>query len=502
MPKIRRGYKGAAVAAALNGGGVTSATQTSISLSSSPTTFPTGKFFVVVAPGTAQEEKMCVTLSGSTLTVVDPAVTSNSASVNGRGVDNTTARSAIAGGAAVYPVATAIDFDEANELTSKFATQGSLVYQGATTFAELPIGTAGYVLKVNSGATAPEWGQLSATALASNSVTPAKLDATVAGDGLGGAAGSPLSVNVDGSTIEISSDALRVKDSGITTAKLDNGSVTEDKLASSAVTTDKIADGAILNADINASAGISLSKLATGASGQIIVHNALGVPTAVAMSGDATVAAGGTVTIANNAITEAKIADGAVAAAKFKSGIQPVYLGTSTTGMPTTDGTVAYVNSGDSAEGIQTYNGSAWNKSWNMPWGVVAYAQITADSSSIGNTTTDVTGLSTGTVSFRGNRRYRISTFLRVAGGGNICWLFIRQDTSTEVSTSHMTTTGGYILDTYNLSAIYSPTSTTSTSFKVSAKTNGAGQTMTVAAASTYPAYILVEDLGPFGAPV
>lgn len=173
--KIRRSYKGASIAAVLDSSGVTSATQTSITLSTSPSTWPTGKFFVVVAPGTAQEEKMCVTLSGSTLTVVDPAVTSTSASANGRGVDNTTARSTIAGGSTVYPVFTAIDADEANELTSTYSAQGHIVYQGASTFAGLGIGTAGQVLKVNSGATAPEWGQVATAGLADSSVTSAKI---------------------------------------------------------------------------------------------------------------------------------------------------------------------------------------------------------------------------------------------------------------------------------------------------------------------------------------
>lgn len=178
--KIRRSYKGAAVSAVLDSSGVTSATQTAITLSTSPSTWPTGKFFVVVAPGTAQEEKMCVTVSGSTLTVVDPAVSSTSASANGRGVDNTTARSTIAGGATVYPVFTAVDADEANELTSTYANQGGIVYQGASTFAQLAIGTAGQVLKVNSGATAPEWGQVATAGIADSAVTSAKIaDGTI-----------------------------------------------------------------------------------------------------------------------------------------------------------------------------------------------------------------------------------------------------------------------------------------------------------------------------------
>ncbi len=178
--KIRRTYKGAAVSAVLDSSGVTSATQTSITLSTSPSTWPTGKFFAVFAPGTAQEEKMCVTVSGATLTVVDPAVSSTSASTNGRGVDNTTARTTIAGGATVYPVFTAVDADEANELTSTYSAQGHLVYQGASTFTGLGIGTAGQVLKVNSGATAPEWGQVAAAGIASDAVITAKiLDANV-----------------------------------------------------------------------------------------------------------------------------------------------------------------------------------------------------------------------------------------------------------------------------------------------------------------------------------
>lgn len=174
-PKIRRSYKGAPVSAVLDSSGVSSATQTAITLTTSPSTWPTGKFFVVVAPGTAQEEKMCVTVSGSTMTVVDPSVTSNSASANGRGVDDTTARSTIAGGATVYPVATARDFDEANQLTATYANQGGIVYLGDPSFTQLAIGTAGQVLKVNSGATAPEWGQVAAAGIASDAVTTAKI---------------------------------------------------------------------------------------------------------------------------------------------------------------------------------------------------------------------------------------------------------------------------------------------------------------------------------------
>ena len=49
-----------------------------------------------------------------------------------------------------------------------------------------------------------------------------------------------LDLNVDNATIEIASDTVRVKDLGITTAKINNGAVTTIKLADNAVTLAKI----------------------------------------------------------------------------------------------------------------------------------------------------------------------------------------------------------------------------------------------------------------------
>jgi len=62
--------------------------------------------------------------------------------------------------------------------------------------------------------------QVTTGKLAASAVDENKIATSVAGNGLTGGAGSPLAVNPDGSTIEISSDQVRVKDAGITTAKL------------------------------------------------------------------------------------------------------------------------------------------------------------------------------------------------------------------------------------------------------------------------------------------
>jgi microcystin-dependent protein len=182
--KSRRSYRGAPVSNTL---GVTlSVAATNITLAVAVSGFSTDAepFFVVVDPGTAKEEKICVKYSSATtLTVVDPAVTSVwGASAAGRGADNTLDRQHEQG-AVIYPVFTATEANNANELVSKFANAGSVVYQGSGTpgtFTELAIGTAGQVLKVNSGGTAPEWGQVAAAGIADSAVTSAKiLDGTI-----------------------------------------------------------------------------------------------------------------------------------------------------------------------------------------------------------------------------------------------------------------------------------------------------------------------------------
>lgn len=63
-------------------------------------------------------------------------------------------------------------------------------------------------------------GATGVTAIGAAKVTSAMLAAAVAGDGLAGGAGTALSVGVDGSSIEISSDALRVKAAGVTDTML------------------------------------------------------------------------------------------------------------------------------------------------------------------------------------------------------------------------------------------------------------------------------------------
>lgn len=139
----RRVFAGAAVATTLTGNINSSATTFAIAATTNwPTT---GDFFVVIAPGTAAEEKVrCASRSGSTVTV----------QTSGRGADGTSAASHSSGDA-VYLVGTAVDFDEANNTVHQ--TIGSITAKGdllagsaANTLTKLAAGTNGLALVTDS----------------------------------------------------------------------------------------------------------------------------------------------------------------------------------------------------------------------------------------------------------------------------------------------------------------------------------------------------------------
>ena len=135
----RRQYKGAAAS-------TTTSSSLSISDTSVTLTATTGwpstaavPFYVVIDPGTSSEEKCSATISGSTLTLT-------------RGQDDTTAV-AHSSGATIYPVFSADDADEANEVASKLTTKGDLLVTTGSAFNRLAVGTNAYVLTADSTAT-------------------------------------------------------------------------------------------------------------------------------------------------------------------------------------------------------------------------------------------------------------------------------------------------------------------------------------------------------------
>jgi hypothetical protein len=248
-PKTRRVYKGGATPTTITTALSDDAAAISITAS---TGWPTvGPFYVVIDPGLSTEEKIYVgAISGTDLSSMV------------RGQDDTAA-SAHGSGAAIYPVFTATDADEANQLTATYTTKGGLVYMGDPSFTQLAIGsTAGHALKVSSTGI-PEWGQIPADGIADDAVTTAKIAADA----------------VDSS--EIKNNAVvtaKIADLNVTTGKLADTAVTTGKLADSAVTSAKIADGTIVAGDLASNsvttvkitdANVTNAKLNNGASGDI-----------------------------------------------------------------------------------------------------------------------------------------------------------------------------------------------------------------------------------------
>lgn len=127
-------------------------------------------------------------------------------------------------------------------------------------------------------------------------VTEDELNASVAGDGLTGGAGSPLAVNVDDSTVEIDTDAIRVKDDGITNAKLAN------------ITRGSVKVGGVADAP---------TDLVALTDKQILIGDGTDV-VSVAVSGDVTIANDGVTTIGTGAVDNDMLA-GSIADGKLAS---------------------------------------------------------------------------------------------------------------------------------------------------------------------------------------
>lgn len=165
-------------------------------------------------------------------------------------------------------------------------------------------------------------------------------------------------------------------------------------------------------------------------------------------------------------------------------------------------GMVVYINSDDANEGFYFYTGAAWLKgaSWNAPWGYIGQATRTTAQSSIGTTVTDLTGLSV-TFTALANRRYKITGNISVQQKGAAslsCQVLITDGSNTILQTSPQ--------NAYAVDAIATCTPILLTTFSAGSQTvklraSTFTSTMNTLASSTQPGYLLVEDMGPSGAP-
>lgn len=160
-------------------------------------------------------------------------------------------------------------------------------------------------------------------------------------------------------------------------------------------------------------------------------------------------------------------------------------------------GMTAYINTGDSSEGLYSYTGTTWNKGpgWNAPWGFVA--QVTSTVSS--QTTTGTLDLAGGSLSFTAfaNRYYKVSFFGSLFGDATVNQMDVYDNTA---AASIVTFENPYSSATFNgtvhASTIVSTWTAGTRSLKLRLIRFNVGT-----AKSSGGVRLMVEDIGPSGAP-
>lgn len=152
---------------------------------------------------------------------------------------------------------------------------------------------------------------------------------------------------------------------------------------------------------------------------------------------------------------------------------------------------------------IYTTPTTGWRPPWNLPWGYLAHAQITANQNSVAAGGVDITGLSVS-VTVPANRRLRITTKAKLFTGTLAAatgLMILRDGTQIDTAdTSNDSTTPGATYGVDSVTIDHAPTAGTHT-YKVQAFFSVNSDNIVIAQAND-PAYILIEDIGPAAGPV
>lgn len=146
---------------------------------------------------------------------------------------------------------------------------------------------------------------------------------------------------------------------------------------------------------------------------------------------------------------------------------------------------------------LHVWNGTRWSLPWSLPWGLLDYKLAPGPSQTV-NAWTDVTGL-TSTLTYVANRRIKLTAYTQMQSTASVCVAGTNiQEGVNVVGGSNTTSEAAGHPVTQCPFTVISPTAGADT-YKVQAQTGSpSGQVLYYA---TTPASLLIEDIGPNGAP-
>lgn len=172
-------------------------------------------------------------------------------------------------------------------------------------------------------------------------------------------------------------------------------------------------------------------------------------------------------------------------------------------------GMVSTLTASDTTNGLYVHNGTAWRAPWNLAWGAVGRAVNTGTQNLTSTSFADLSNLSAASVPLIGNRYYRATLSIWV-GQPVISTTGVDATLSFRITNGAASTTYATLPDLFINASDSTPYCATATftasagsvTMKAQYKVTAASGTPSIlTAGGSYQCELVIEDLGPSGAP-